>query len=262
MTTSDAGADSRTGRGKGLAINLEPLVRRSVFPASSPSRADQVAAQIGEVIAELKPGDRLGTKTELQKQAGVSAGTINETLRILQSRGLIEVRRGPHGGLFVAERSPMAQLGSAVLHLDTNAAMITEAMDIRDALDPMLIEDAVHFSSAHQVGLMRQQLQRMADAVSDDDGIEFLHANWKLHAVIADVSPRPILRAFYVSLLDLIEGHTVAAASDTNERSLSGFHQDRYNIHVRLVDAIADRDSETAQEVLREHNAGIARPTS
>lgn len=246
----------------GPAINLESLVRRSVFPASSPSRADQIAAQIGELIAKLKPGDRLGTKAELQKQAGVSAGTINETLRILQSRGLIDVRRGPHGGLFVAERLPMAQLGQAVLHLDTNAATIAEAMDIRDALDPMLLEDAVHFSSAHQVGLMRQQLQRMADALSDDDGIEFLHANWKLHAIIADVSPRPILRALYVSLLDLIEGHTVAIASDSNERSLSGFHQDRYNVHMRLVDAIADRDSETAREVLREHNAGIARPAS
>jgi DNA-binding FadR family transcriptional regulator len=241
------------------AIDLTLLVRRA---AAAPSRADQVAAQLSQVIAKLKPGERLGTKNQLREQTGVSIGTFNETLRILQSQGLIELRRGPHGGLFAARRSPMAQLGHAVLHLDTNATSITEAMDIRDALDPLLIEDAVRHSSGHHLALMREQLDRMADAVSDDDGIAFLHANWKLHAVIADVSPRPILKAFYVSLLNLIEEHTIAIASDRHERPLAGFHRRRHDIHVRLVDAIAARDVENAMTVLHEHNAGIARPAS
>ncbi|MGQ4598972.1 FCD domain-containing protein [Nocardia sp. R6R-6] len=240
-------------------VILSPLVRRS---AQAQSRADQVAAQLAEVIAKRKPRERLGTKKELQAQAGVSIGTFNETLRILQSKGLIELRPGPNGGLFTAERSPMAQLGDAVLELDINAASVAEAMDIRDALDPLLIEDAVRHSSERHIELMREDLDRMAAAVSSEDGIAFLRANWKLHATISDVSPRPMLKAFYVSLLNLIEEHTIAIASAAMERPLAGFHQERYIIHSCLVEAIAARDLKSALELSSKHNRGIARPSS
>jgi DNA-binding FadR family transcriptional regulator len=257
VTASPSGTRPESNGAPGPTLDLASLVRPS---ALAPSRAAQLAAQLGEVIAKLKPGERLGTKNELRARAGVSIGTFNESLRILQSRGLIELRRGPHGGLFAAQRSAMAQLGHAVLQLDTNTASIAEAMDIRDALDPLLIQDAVRHSSNHHVTLMREQLDRMAAAVSDDDGIPFLHANWKLHAIIADISPRPILRAFYVSLLNLVEEHTIAIASDRQERPLAGFHRRRHEVHVRLVDAIADRDLTAALKMLHKHNEGIKRP--
>ncbi|WP_193047822.1 FadR/GntR family transcriptional regulator [Mycolicibacterium baixiangningiae] len=260
LATQKSASSTGGARASGLTLNLAPPIGRTVVPAASTSMADQVANQIAEVIEKLKPGDRLGTKQELREQARVSIGTINETLRVLQSRGLIEVRRGPQGGLFVAERSPMAQLGHAVLHLDTDVSSITEAMDIRDALDPLLIEDAVRYSSAQQVKVMRRYLARMADAVDNDDGIGFLRANWKLHEAIADVSPRPILQAFYVSLLNLIEDHTITVAGAADQ-PLAGFHRDRYEVHSRLVDAIADRNLPEALAVLAEHNAGIARPS-
>jgi DNA-binding FadR family transcriptional regulator len=242
-----------------VTVDLHGLSGR--FTESSVSRADQVAARLAEAITKLEPGVRLGTKTNLREQVGVSTGTFNETLRILQSRGLIELRRGPQGGLFTAEQSPMTQLGHAMLKLDTSAASIAEALDLRDALDPMLIADAVEHSSAHQVGLMRDQLRKMADAVEAQDGIAFLHANWKLHAVIAEVSPRSLLKGFYLSLLDLIEQHTIDIAS-AEERPLVRFHRSRYDVHVRLVDAIEARDLKAAKRALREHNSGIARPAS
>lgn len=261
MLAKPEAASSTNGARPGRpTVNLTPTIGRTVAPAASTSMADQVANQIAEAIEKLKPGDRLGTKQELREQARVSIGTINETLRILQSRGLIEVRRGPQGGLFVAERSPMAQLGHAVLHLDTDVSSITEAMDIRDALDPLLIEDAVRYSSPQQVKVMRRSLAAMADALDNDDGIGFLRANWKLHEAIADVSPRPLLQAFYVSLLNLIEDHTITVASDA-DHPLAGFHQGRYDVHSRLVDAIADRSLPEALAVLGEHNTGIARPS-
>ncbi len=259
LATQKSASSTGSTRPGGLTLNMPPI-GRTVVRAAPTSMADQVANQIAEAIEKLKPGDRLGTKQELREQARCSIGTINETLRVLQSRGLIEVRRGPQGGLFVAERSPMAQLGHAVLHLDTDVSSIAEAMDIRDALDPLLIEDAVRYGSAQQVKVMRRYLARMADAVENDDGIGFLRANWKLHEAIADVSPRAILQAFYVSLLNLIEDHTITVASGADQ-PLAGFHRDRYDVHSRLVDAIADRNLPEALAVLTEHNAGIARPS-
>jgi len=72
-----------------------------------------VPCALTEVIAKLKPGGRLGTKNELRERVGVSIGTFNESLRILQSRGLIELRRGRRGGLFAAERSAIGGVEDA-----------------------------------------------------------------------------------------------------------------------------------------------------
>jgi DNA-binding FadR family transcriptional regulator len=233
---------------------------RRIGRAPSSSRADQAAAEIARAIAGAEPGARLGTKDALRAQVGVSEGTFNETLRILQARGLVEVKRGPGGGLFAAEQSAMAQLGHAVLSLDTDSSSIAEAVRMRDALDPLLIDDAVQYSSAHDVGRMRDQLDRMKAAVDEDSGIDFLHANWQLHACIVATSPHPILRAVYTSLLNLVEEHTIAVASSSRQPSLREFHVDRHAVHVALVDAIADRDRERALALIAEHNQGIALP--
>ena len=249
---------ARTAQVRSTGLGLAAHLGRSGSQPSS--RADQVAEQIAEAIAGLEPGTRLGTKSEIREQAEVSIGTFNESLRILQSRGLIDLRRGPQGGLFTAERSLMTQLGHAVLKLDVNVASIAEVMDIRHALDPLVLADAITHSSSHDVELMRAQLKKMAEAVASDDGIQFLHANWKLHATIANATPRPILKGFYLTLLDMIEQHTIDIASAGADEPLAGFHERRYDVHVRLVDAIAAGDAKEAQKVLREHNKGIARP--
>ncbi len=64
------------------------------------------------------PGDRLGSKEELRQLCGVSVGTFNEAIRLLQARGLVSIRPGPGGGLFATEQSPMVRLGNSVLALD------------------------------------------------------------------------------------------------------------------------------------------------
>ncbi|WUX26907.1 GntR family transcriptional regulator [Streptomyces sp. NBC_01438] len=47
----------------------------------------------------------------MRNQCGVSVGTFNEALRLLQSRGLVTVKPGPGGGLFSGEQSPRGPAG-------------------------------------------------------------------------------------------------------------------------------------------------------
>jgi GntR family transcriptional regulator, transcriptional repressor for pyruvate dehydrogenase complex len=59
-----------------------------------------VAAQIEEAILSerLKPGDKLPPERELMKQLGVSRRTVLEAFRILEQKGLMEVKMGTKGG--------------------------------------------------------------------------------------------------------------------------------------------------------------------
>jgi DNA-binding FadR family transcriptional regulator len=217
------------------------------------SRVDVAAARIAAVAGASEPGTRLGTKQELRLRCGVSVGTFNEALRLLQSRGLVTVRPGPGGGLFAAEQSPMVRLGNSVLALDAAETSVADAAAIRDALDPLLVRSALWHASPADIAGMRQQLQEMAAAVRAQDPTAFIHANWRLHARIAAVSPNAMLRSIYLSLLDLIESHTLLVLP-VPDQPMPEYLQERYQLHCALVEAVAAGDRPAALRLIAEHN--------
>jgi len=215
--------------------------------------AHVAAERVASMAHTLKPGTRLGTKSDLRQGVGVSVGTFNEALRLLQSRGIVSVRSGPGGGVFTAVQSPIVRLGNSVLALDADETSVADAVRLRDALDPLLVEDAVWHSSAADIAAMREPLRAMADAIRAEDPTAFTRANWVLHARIAAVSPSAILRSFYCSLLEIIESHTLFVVPIEQE-SLSADLNERYDLHASLVQAIENRDSDKAQALIHAHN--------
>jgi DNA-binding FadR family transcriptional regulator len=235
-----------------------PAFRRSDWPTpGSPpaaTRPEQAAERIAELAASAEPGTRLGTKDELRALCGVSVGTFNEALRLAQARGVVTVRAGRVGGLFASRQSPLVRLGNSVLAIDDDATSVADAVRIRDALEPLLVQDAARHRSGHDLETMRQGLARMRVAADTLDGHEFLRANWALHEIIAQVSPSVMLRSFYLSLLEMIESHTLAVHS-VDDKPLPEYLDTRYRLHADLVLAIEEQDEHRAASLLRLHNA-------
>ncbi len=256
-----AGTDGVRG-GSGPAGTVDaPAWRRGDWERAAAGRADGArqtrtelaAARLGAIAAAAMPGDRLGSKDELRGQCGVSVGTFNEAIRLLQARKLVTVRPGPGGGLFAAEPSPMVRLGNSVLALDAEETSVADAVRIREGLDPLIIEDALWHASPADLAGLRAQVGRMREAAEVLDPIGFIRANWGLHARIAALSPNVMLRSLYTSLLDLIEAHTLSVLPVT-EQPLPEYVSERYRLHASLVEAIASRDREEALRLIGEHN--------
>jgi DNA-binding FadR family transcriptional regulator len=232
------------------ALRRADWERRSGRAQTRPARA---AEQLAEMAVASRPGDRLGTKDELRATCGVSVGTFNEALRMVQARGLVTVRSGPGGGLFASRQSPMVRLGNSMLALDDDAASVAEAFRLRYALDPLIVEDALQHSSAHDVAALRAELDQMKVAAAAGDGTAFIRANWSLHARIAEISPSAVLRSFYLNLLEITDSHLLAV-QPVDDQPLDDYIQSRYELHVALVDAIAAHD-QSALDLIRTHNA-------
>ena len=68
---------------------------------------DQMIATIEEDIfsGRIKCGEKLPTERQLRDQSGLSRGSVREALRVLEQRGLVEIRKGPWGGAFVSKLS-------------------------------------------------------------------------------------------------------------------------------------------------------------
>lgn len=236
---------SRRGPGPGLG--------------TAAGRAEQAAERVAALVGKVAPGSRLGTKEELRGRCAVSVGTFNEALRLLQSRGLVTVKPGPGGGLFSAEQSPMVRLGNSVLALDSQQSDVADAVRIRNALDPLLIEDALWHASPADIASLREHITAMAQAVEEADPVAFVHANWRLHAAIAAISSNTLLSSLYTSLLDLIESHTLSVLP-SSEQPLGEYIAQRHELHRALVDALDRRDRDEALRLIHEHNTSLATP--
>jgi DNA-binding FadR family transcriptional regulator len=217
------------------------------------SRGESAAAQLIAIAEAAAPGDRLGSKEELRARCAVSVGTFNEALRITQSRGLVLVRPGPGGGVFAAAQSPMVRLGNSVLALDGDQTTVAEAIRIRDALEPLLIEDALWHASPADIAEMREILADMAAAADRLDAIGFAHANWSLHARVAATSPHAMLRSLYVNLLDQIESRT-RAVLPYGTGPVIEYLAERHTLHIAIIDAIEARDLDRALSLIARHN--------
>lgn len=221
--------------------------------SAASNRSEYVAERLAHLAEGREAGDRLGTKGALRELCSVSVGTFNEGVKLAQSRGYVTARSGPGGGVFVATLTPIKRLGNSVRALDGDAASVADAVRMRDALDPLLIDDVLWHSSATDVQDMRARLAGMAQAIDQGDAVAFVKTNWALHRRIAEVTPNAILRSVYLSLLEIVVTHTLAV-TDRKAGPLPAYVHHRYDLAARLVDAVESHDREAATSLILEHN--------
>ena len=212
--------------------------------------ADVVVRGVQHAITTrgLPTGHRIGTKVELGREFGVSPATLGEALRVLRGRGVVDVRPGPGGGVFVAAQPPLLQLAQTVTELREQGASVNDVAAVLDALDGVVARDA----AAHRTAQDLEDLDRLATRLREawDDDEERSDAMWALHRRLADVSPNPVLRAFYVNLVAYL-----GDALDEPE-AVAGFDPaspERLQVHLDLVEAVRAQDPPAVDAVVLRH---------
>lgn len=197
------------------------------------------------VDGNVAEGTRLGTKADLRERFGVAVATINEAVRMLEIRGLIEARPGPGGGLFVKELSALVRLQHVTLHVSgPRADRVREALVVRSALEHLVCSEAGRHSTAEDLRAYEECLARMEAAETPR---EHLQANWDLHRAIVMASPNQLLREMYLGLLAVAEEALEDVEPEQDRRQ-------RNRDHRRLVAAIASGDPSAITKAVAKHD--------
>ncbi|MDQ1060817.1 DNA-binding FadR family transcriptional regulator [Arthrobacter globiformis] len=229
--------------------------------AAPTNRAEMAANLIAELAAAAGPDGRLGSKDEVRQRCSVSVGTFNEALKIAQARGIVALRRGPGGGIFAAQQTPLVRLGNQMLAMDDSEHIVADALRMRNVLDPLVIEDALMYSSAADVLAMREEVKAMKQAMADGDIAAFLHGNWRFQALVASISPNSMLRTVFLGLLEILERHAVTLRAPA-DHPLPGLLEERFELYERMADAMENRDRETAMQIMHIHNNTGVQPAA
>jgi DNA-binding FadR family transcriptional regulator len=222
-------------------------------PISGTTRAEAVGQYVRRVITErgLQPGQLIGTKTDIRESVGVAKATMNEAVRLLESQGVVAVRPGPGGGLFVARHDPVVRLGQSLLVVGAEPVSVADAAVVRELLEPRIIVDAAKHRTRDDIAAITTQSGALAEVVDDPDA--FVHAVWELHRTFARITPNRILRETYLSMLRFIEAETMGVGPVEGDADHGRYKRSRLRLHQRIAKAVVAGDLKAAADLAREH---------
>lgn len=128
--------------------------------------------------------------------------------------------------------------GQSVLSLTSESVIVSDAVQLREALEPQILLDAFRHVATDTINLMRADVTKMAALI--DHPIEFFYADSELYRHIAECTANQLLKVVYLQLLDLLAAHVKEVVSTTN---LPTYLYERLALNGRLVDALASGDA-------------------
>ena len=218
--------------------------------------AETVAGELRDRI--LAGTDRLPTQDQLGAEFGVSYPSVREALRILETEGLVTVRRGSVGGAEVHrpdESSAAYHLGLALQGSAVSRGDLAEGLQL---LEPMCAAEVARRPDRLRTAV--PALSRNVDACAEvvADGAAFTRIAREFHDLMVEFTPNATVRHVVGSLVALWsaqEEKWADAVVKRGEYPSPTQAREAVRTHRRMVEVIAAGDAAAAGRIARQHLA-------
>ena len=147
------------------------------------SAVQQVEESLRKFIMsdEIQIGDKLPTEKQLCSDLGVGRGTIREAIRLLQAKGLVEIR--PSRGAFVLQKHETQQ-EDVLDWFHANEFELRDLNDIRTAIEPLAVKLAIQRCSNDEIRQLREMHQKAVVAAHEQDIPQLARLDEMFHSYI------------------------------------------------------------------------------
>jgi GntR family transcriptional regulator, transcriptional repressor for pyruvate dehydrogenase complex len=216
--------------------------------------ADELRQQI--IDGKLADGDLLPGQKQLVEHFNVSLVSVREALRILETEGLVSVRRGNRGGAVVhaPAKSSAAYMLGLVLQSDS-----VPVLDLRTALTELEPSCAALAAlRPDRATTLIPQLVASNENLADnlDDPEKFSEIGREFHHILAHGCGNNTMVVVMGSLEALWtsqEGEWFASARQDNAFPSVAKRRAALNAHVKITEAIEEGDVEKARRLAYKH---------
>jgi len=169
-----------------------------MFRAARQNRIFQdVVDQIQEAIlgGTLKPGDMLPPERELKETFAISRGTLREALRVLEQKGLIEIRLGVNGGAVVKAEDTAGQFSDSLdLLIRFQKISLLHLAEFREGVEGTVAAVAAERASQEDIVKLEALLEEARGYVEQGASgwHDFLTVDQQFHQELASITGNPI----------------------------------------------------------------------
>lgn len=206
-----------------------------------PKTAELVAGHIRRQIVTrtLHDGDALPNEASLMDEFGISRPTLREGFRILESEGLITVRRGARGGARVQEPSPdvaAMYAGLVLQHRDTTVADVLAARVFLEAPAARLLAE-----KRSRVKIVERLQRNLDGTTADPDRFD------EFNLLVVELTGNQTLSL----IASILEGIARAAALrySADPATAERMHKRATRARQRLIDLVAAGDGNAAEDL-------------
>lgn len=228
------------------------IMRKSILSISkNPSHSRKglhhfVAAQLGTQIANgtLEPNLVLPNENALCEKLGVSRTVLRESIKVLASKGLVDVRRKT--GTRVRPASDWSMLDAEVLAWIfagvPNPTTLGHLLEFRKMIEPVAARIASESATPQEVMKIEvayRKMEEVADKVAPS-----VEADLSFHLAILEATHNPFVRSF---------GALIRSALQASFRYTSSNHAlylQSLKLHGAVIAAIKDRDGVVAEQAM------------
>ena len=215
-------------------------------PISRVPIVQQVEERIRELIQEeqYQPGKKLPPEMELCQRLGVGRSTVREAFRLLQAKGVVEIK--PGRGAFVAENPAERDIG-AIDWLVENERELRDSIEIRTALEPMAARRMAERCNTEDIRRLENIHRSFLSAIQEGDAAMIGRLDEQFHSAIVESSGN--------ALMIEINSH-VCQGMQTFRSKTFQVEQNVKNAvmpHSNIMNAILARDAAQAEREMRAH---------
>jgi GntR family transcriptional repressor for pyruvate dehydrogenase complex len=218
-------------------FEVEPIRATRTFEAAIEHLTEAVER------AGLRTGDRLPNESQLAAQLGISKPTLRQALRVLELSGLVDVRRGKTGGIFVAtDLVPAVALFSAV-KLEERSAI--DALRARRVLERAVVQEAARQATATDFAAIERTTDLLERHLGERPSV--MRADAMFH--------RALVRSCRNETIQVAMHGVARGLSPIRDAYSGGLAYDRQtlDVHRRQLEAMRRRDEDALEEILDEH---------
>jgi GntR family transcriptional repressor for pyruvate dehydrogenase complex len=224
-----------------------------MFKAAKQNRIFQdVVEQIQETIlsGKLKPGEMLPPERELKAMLQVSRGTLREALRVLEQKGLIEIKLGVGGGAVVQDMSYDQMNESLALLIRYQKVSLRHLSEFRVGVEGRVSALAAARATPADILRLKSMLEQARQYVEKgiDSQKEFVEVDKQIHLALAEITGNPVYISLHHTVHDNIDQYYEAFLS-MKQRELEENFADLGSI----IDAVEKKDMDNARQLAEAH---------
>jgi GntR family transcriptional repressor for pyruvate dehydrogenase complex len=213
-------------------------------PARMRRTFEDVIEQIAEAIhaGDLQSGDRLPSERTLATVMQISRPTLREAIRVLSEAGIVDVKPGPGGGMFVCSDHVPAE----VLHkgVEFRISEFANLLEARRLLEPRVAQLAALRATESDFQAMQKTIDLEREVPNHE---RFVQLDIRFHVAIARATQNETVLGLMRTLLRRLEiaMHYALRSPDDRDEAIE--------LHVRTLKAIMSGDPEAVAIAMDEH---------